>query len=83
VDEWISKGESTMDNQIVAEVPQAVQHPHNNTNPTEKSDSEAERKIGIEIVSSADLSSRFFRGWGPASRSHRDGDLQARRLAEV
>lgn len=55
-----------MDSQIVA------QHP-SSTNPTEKSGGEAERKIGFEIVPSADLSSRFFRG--PTSRSRRDSDL--------
>jgi hypothetical protein len=65
-----------MDSQIVA------QHP-SSTNPTEKSGGEAERKVGFEICPSADLSSRFFRGWGQASRSRRDGDLWARRLAEV
>ena len=56
------------------------QHPHCSTNLTEKSD---ERKVGFEIVPSADLSSRFFRGWGQASRSRRDGDLWARRVARA
>jgi hypothetical protein len=64
-----------MDSQTVTQVQQAVQHPLSSTNPTEKSDGEAKRKIGIEIAPSANLSSRFFRGWRSASGSLRDSDL--------
>lgn len=41
-----------------------------------------QRQRGKEIVYSADLSSRFFRGWRAASYSLRNGeDLWAKRLA--
>ena len=62
-----------MNNQIVAEVLQAVQHPLNSTNPKEKSDSEAERKTGLEIVCSAILPSNFFKNRNAASYALRDG----------
>lgn len=40
------------------------------------------RKIGVEIVRSAELSSRFFRGWRAASYTLRNGDdLCARRAS--
>ena len=44
-------------------------------NHTESSITSVPLSRGIEIVCSADLSSRFFRGWGPASRPRRDSDL--------
>jgi hypothetical protein len=52
-------------------------------NHTESSISSVPLSRGIEIVPSADLSSRFWRGWGKASRSRRDGDLWARRVARA
>ncbi len=42
-----------------------------------------ERKVGVEVVRSAELGSQFFRGWRPASHSLRNGDLWTRRLADV
>jgi len=41
-----------------------------------------QRKVGVEIVRSAELGSRFYRGWRPASYSLRD-DLWSRRLSDV
>lgn len=51
--------------------------------PENAGDFQPERKIGIEIVRSAELSSRFFRGWRAASYSLRRGDLWSHRLAEA
>ena len=66
-----------MDNlQEVAAETQVVHLPEN------LSELQARRKVGVEIVRSAELSSRFFRGWLAASCSLRD-DLWMRRLADA
>jgi hypothetical protein len=41
------------------------------------------RKVGVEVVRSAELGGQFFRGWQPASHSPQNGDLWSRRLAAV
>jgi hypothetical protein len=48
------------------------QRPHCSTNPTEKSDGEAERKVGFEIVCSAILPSNFFKNRNAVSYALRD-----------
>lgn len=51
--------------------------------PTENTiEVQLERKIGIEVVQSADLPSAFFRGWCAASYSVRDA-RGPRRLKRV
>lgn len=62
-----------MDEQTIAPEVLAAQSPEENP---------IRRKRGVEIVRSADLSSRFFKGWRAASYSLRN-DLWTRRLADV
>jgi hypothetical protein len=61
-----------------------LEHSVRESNPTELETNEQPRKVGVEIVKSAELSAKYFRRWRAVSHPIYDrSDVWSRRLAQV